>query len=577
MSEIDKDLDQIEANLNAPKDDVTEVTAVPKEKSRRGSGKRKAKVAAAEPSDAADDAGQVEENKFKPSVLNAIDWNASAKQLHFLETDDSVVMPPEDLALSAAESAELSAAHSADATPQGLAGESSVQTDRLTSEASVQTDCEPFFELSMEALELEGESDPELNARAESQSETGGTTVGDDSRNDLRSDSPNDSQNDSPSELADAPEIPSELDQFASTQFVAEDQLISVIESLLFSTDKPVSVATIKTIFKGTNIRNKDIEFAIDGLSREYASPTRGVALEEVNGGYQLRTKSDNAEFLRGLTKVRPFRLSGPALEVMSIVAYKQPVTKNEIDAIRGVESGHLLRALMERGLVYFAGKSELPGKPMTYGSTRKFLEIFGLRNIRELPTLSEIDELLPDGIGEVEEKETLAGLADSMSQAITSSYSEGEQELEKINEQLKAVDTTSEFFEQEKERERLKRDHDRAQDIREKLVLGDAVEDKDKKWLARFEAKLLEPKVEPGSKLAATEPSIGGELSSLSAETLTSISEAEASEVLKEADGILEADRIDDEHGDDLTDRLDWDDDAHSDDHGSDHDSEGM
>lgn len=277
------------------------------------------------------------------------------------------------------------------------------------------------------------------------------------------------------------------------TEFVDNDQVISIIEAMLFSTDKPVSVATIKAVFKGTNVRTRDIQRALDILASEYASPTRGVSLEEINGGYQLRTKVDNAEFLKRLAKSRPFRLSGPALEVMAIVAYKQPVAKIEIDEIRGVESGHLLRALMERGMVAFQGKSEtLPGKPMTYGSTRKFLETFGLRNIRELPTLSEIDELLPEGIGAEPEKEKLSDITASLSNDFQGGYSDNEDELLKINETLQTIDTTSEFFEQEKQRERDRRDRDRAQDIREKLMLGDEVEEKDKRWLDRYEAKLV-------------------------------------------------------------------------------------
>ena len=275
-------------------------------------------------------------------------------------------------------------------------------------------------------------------------------------------------------------------------EFITEEVLISVCESLLFSTDKPVSVATVKQIFKNSNVKSKDVTRAFEAISIELASPVRGVTLEEVGGGYQLRTKSDNADYLRRLAKVRPFRLSGPALECMAMVAYKQPITKHEIDEIRGVESGHLLRALMERGLVCFNGKSDLPGKPMTYGSTRKFLETFGLRNLRELPTLSEIDELLPEGIGEVEEKESLSDITDRMSYEIVGTYSEAEDELSKINEQLQAVDTTSEFFEQEKIRERERRDRDKAQDIREKIVMGDDVETKDRRWLDRYEAKLL-------------------------------------------------------------------------------------
>lgn len=201
-----------------------------------------------------------------------------------------------------------------------------------------------------------------------------------------------------------------ELAEFESAEiedveFVSEDQLQSIIESVFFSTDKPVSVALLRQMFRGTNIRSKEIRAAIEAFASELANARRGVTLEEVSSGYQLRTKIDNSRFLKGAIKARPFKLSGPALEVLSIVAYKQPVTKAQIDEIRGVESGHLLRALMEKNLVTFGEKSELPGKPMYYETTRKFLEIFGLRNIRELPSLHEIDQLIPEGIGGVEKK----------------------------------------------------------------------------------------------------------------------------------------------------------------------------
>ena len=373
-----------------------------------------------------------------------------------------------------------------------------------------------------------------------------------------------------------------------NAEFITEDTLMSVIESLLFSTDKPVSIATIKQIFKGSNIRTKDITRAIDLLASEFAAPNRGVSLEEVNGGYQLRTKSDNADYLRRLAKVRPFRLSGPALEVMAMVAYKQPITKHEIDEIRGVESGHLLRALMERGLVCFGGKSELPGKPMTYGSTRKFLETFGLRNLKELPTLSEIDELLPEGIGEVEEKETLSDITDSMGTEITSTYSEAEDELSKINESLQQVDTTSEFFEQEKVRERERRDRERAQDIREKLVVGESVEEKDRRWLDRYDAKLLASTeaamaapLEGEAAAASENLSPDGEAPFIAAEAegeesneisgqLESLTEESASAATAESDDDLDGDAENEDVSwmdeavdeDDLTGNNDWDED---------------
>jgi segregation and condensation protein B len=350
-------------------------------------------------------------------------------------------------------------------------------------------------------------------------------------------------------------------------EFIQTDQLHSIIESLLFSTDKPVSLTTIKMVFKNTNVRTRDIARALEVLASEYASPSRGISLEEINGGYQLRTKSDNTEFMRRLAKARPFRLSGPALEVMSIVAYKQPVSKHEIDEIRGVESGHLLRALMERGMITFNGKSEtLPGKPMTYGTSRKFLEVFGLRNLRELPTLSEIDEILPEGIGEVEEKENLSDVAGRMANEFTGGYSEGEEELGKINDQLKAIDTTSEFFEQEKVRERERRDRDRAQDIRERLVLGDQVDPKDAKWLERYEAKLLnpEPATGIGEKLEALtgEPIVSGDAAVAAVEAAMLTEEQRQTAEIKNEEAMAE---LLDEAIDDLGSGSDWDDDHES------------
>lgn len=271
-------------------------------------------------------------------------------------------------------------------------------------------------------------------------------------------------------------------------EFVEETQLESILESILFATDRPVSLATIKQIFKGTNVTNARLKKAIENIQVEYAGGRRGVTLEEVGSGYQLRTKVDNMEFLRRSFKAKAFKLSGPALEVLAITAYKQPVIKAEIDEIRGVESGHLLRALMEKNLVLFAGKSDLPGKPMQYGTTRKFLEIFGLRNLKELPTLSQIDELLPEGIGDEVEKPKLADITDGLSEKIGESYSEGEEELTKITDQLDKIDTSSEFFEKEKIRQKQEREAEKARNLREAIAVGETVSTRDLNWLKRYE-----------------------------------------------------------------------------------------
>lgn len=287
-----------------------------------------------------------------------------------------------------------------------------------------------------------------------------------------------------------------ELEDFDSAdieelEFLEEERLDSIIESVLFASDRPVSLNHLKLIFKGTNIRTEQIKRALDRLAVELAGAVRGVTLEEVPGGYQLRTKIDNLTYLSRAVKARPFKLSGPALEVLSIVAYKQPVVKSEIDEIRGVESGHLLRALMEKALVQFEGRSDLPGKPMQYGTTKKFLEIFGLRNLKELPTLSMIDELLPEGITEEEAKPTLSSLTDSLSQQVGSSYSDGEDELLKIEGTLTDISTTTEFFEQEKLRMKQKRDAEKAESIREAMIVGEEVSNRDRNWLARYDEAL--------------------------------------------------------------------------------------
>ena len=280
-------------------------------------------------------------------------------------------------------------------------------------------------------------------------------------------------------------------------EFVEEEQIESIIESILFASDRPVSFASIQMVFKGTTVVKEKIRRALDTIAVEYAGGRRGVSLEEVTGGYQIRTKIDNMNFIKRTIKSRPFKLSGPALETLSIIAYKQPVVKIEVDQIRGVESGHLLRALMEKGLVNFEGKANnLPGKPMQYGTTRRFLEIFGLRNIKELPTLSQIDELLPDGIGEeIEEAPTLATVTDSMSAELKDvSYSQGEEELGQIELQLTSITTSSDFFEQEKVRQKIKKDKEKAQDIREALAVGEEVAKRDINWLKRYDEILVQP-----------------------------------------------------------------------------------
>jgi len=286
-----------------------------------------------------------------------------------------------------------------------------------------------------------------------------------------------------------------ELNQYESAnieelEFLEESQVDSIIEGILFSSDKPVSLATFKGIFKGTQVKGDKIRRALDRLAVELAGAHRGITLEESTGGYQLRTKVDHIKFISRNLRGRPFKLTPPSLEVLSIVAYKQPVIKSEIDEIRGVESGHLLRALMEKNLVTFGERSDLPGKPMQYVTTKKFLEVFSLRNLKELPTVAMIDELLPDGIGddELDKKSTLSQLTDTMSEKIQNTYSEGEEELVKIADQLQQITSTTDFFEQEKIRMKQEKDLEKAKSIKEAIEFKEDVSTRDLNWLKRFE-----------------------------------------------------------------------------------------
>lgn len=138
-----------------------------------------------------------------------------------------------------------------------------------------------------------------------------------------------------------------------------------------------------------------DIQQALSELAQEYLeNPARGILLGEVAGGWQFRTRPENAVILRQFYQPKPTKISKPSLETLAIVAYRQPVTRVEIDAIRGVDSGGVLKTLLEKNLVRIVGKKDEPGKPMLYGTTQDFLELFQLKSLQELPTLKEFREL---------------------------------------------------------------------------------------------------------------------------------------------------------------------------------------
>ncbi|MCD6560617.1 MAG: SMC-Scp complex subunit ScpB [Deltaproteobacteria bacterium] len=169
-----------------------------------------------------------------------------------------------------------------------------------------------------------------------------------------------------------------------------------IIEALLFASDRPLTVREIHAVIP--DMDRNDIMRALKELQGEYDAMKRSLALKEVAGGYQLRTKSEYSPYIQRMFKSSSNKLSQAALETLSIIAYKQPVLRQEIERLRGVDVGGIVRTLLEKKLVRIMGRKNLPGKPLIYGTTKRFLEVFDLNDIDALPKLKEIREF---GVGE--------------------------------------------------------------------------------------------------------------------------------------------------------------------------------
>jgi len=170
--------------------------------------------------------------------------------------------------------------------------------------------------------------------------------------------------------------------------------LKTIVESLLFVHDQPLTLDRLALLLE--EHERSDIRIALDELMQEYGTAERGIVLAQVAGGYQLRSRPENADYIRRLTKSRGVKFSQSALETLSIIAYRQPITRAEVEYLRGVDSGGVLKTLLEKKLLRILGKKDVPGKPLIYGTSREFLELFGLKDISSLPTLKEIQELAP-------------------------------------------------------------------------------------------------------------------------------------------------------------------------------------
>jgi segregation and condensation protein B len=167
-----------------------------------------------------------------------------------------------------------------------------------------------------------------------------------------------------------------------------------LLEALLFGADGPLRCERLAEVL---DVERGAVLVGLQALAAEYGAQGRGFYLEEVAGAYQLRTRPEYADYLRRLGRTRVFKFSRPALETLAIIAYRQPVTRVEIEYLRGVDSGSVLKTLLDKHLVRILGRKDVPGKPSIYGTSREFLELFGLPDLAALPTLKEFSELAAD------------------------------------------------------------------------------------------------------------------------------------------------------------------------------------
>jgi segregation and condensation protein B len=178
-----------------------------------------------------------------------------------------------------------------------------------------------------------------------------------------------------------------------SSVSVADSQLLAVLEAIIYVTDEPL---TLDQIAEATEQPRERIAQLLDQLCAEYDRPERGLSIREIAGGYRMTTKAEHHEavrrFVRNLNP--PMKLSLPALETLAVIAYKQPITAPEIMDIRGVQGAGVLKTLLERKLIAAAGRKQVIGKPILYKTTKEFLVQFGLKNLQELPTMKEFQEI---------------------------------------------------------------------------------------------------------------------------------------------------------------------------------------
>lgn len=172
-----------------------------------------------------------------------------------------------------------------------------------------------------------------------------------------------------------------------------ENNLKSAVEALIFASDKPITTEQIKKVLG--DLDTPSVNKIITELKNEYTAQNRGMRVVEIAGGFQMITNSNFSSFLKKLFKNRySDKLSRPALESLAIIAYKQPLTKSEIESLRNVNVDGVMKSLIDKNLIRVCGRKKIPGRPFVFGTTREFLEHFGLKSLQDLPKMEDFTVL---------------------------------------------------------------------------------------------------------------------------------------------------------------------------------------
>ncbi len=218
------------------------------------------------------------------------------------------------------------------------------------------------------------------------------------------------------------PEDEQELQQVTQTElsmlaeaarFATPERARAIVEALLFAAEKPLDLPALRD---ATQLEEQVLQEALEALRQKHAPGAGGTVLVDLGGRWQLRTDPQLGAYVRRMLQVKPMRLTRAALETLAIVAYRQPITRPEMEDLRGVDCGAVTRALLDRKLIRILGKKDEPGRPLLFGTTKEFLELFNLRDLTQLPTLREFQELSEDSRKIVEEEAPappIAGLTD--------------------------------------------------------------------------------------------------------------------------------------------------------------------